>query len=139
VTNTKGRSLLKILAVIGMVLLFAIGFLVLGLVIDIQIMLEYNYTPIPFTFTLPFVGALVGFLIAIRTVTQTDRDRKFCKISLVVNAVIMGTLLALNTVTNLGNKNIWLTAAYFLVSAILIILATFVIYQYSKKQTTQIG
>lgn len=80
-TNTKGRSLLKILAVIGMVLLFAVGFLVLGLVIDIQIMLEYNYTPIPFTFTLPFVGALVGFLIAIRTVTQTDRTENSSKLA----------------------------------------------------------
>jgi len=67
--------------------------------------------------------------------TQTDRERKLFKISLVVNAVIMSTLLALNTITNLGNRNIWLTITYFLVSSVLIILATFAIYKYSKKQT----
>ena len=63
-------------------------------------------------------------------VSQTDRDRKFFKISLVVNAVIMSTFLALNTVTNLGNRDIWLTVTYFLASIIFIILANFVVYQF---------
>ena len=67
-TKTKARSGRKIVAVVGLLLLFAIGFFVIGLVIDIQIILKYNYTPIPFTFILPFVGALVGFLLAIRTI-----------------------------------------------------------------------
>ena len=67
-TKPKARSGRKLVAVIGLVLLFVIGFFVIGLVIDIQIILKYNYTAIPFTFILPFVGALVGFLLAIRTI-----------------------------------------------------------------------
>jgi len=51
-----------------MMLVFAIAFMFLGMFIDIQIILRYNYTPIPFTFILPFVGALVGLWLALRTV-----------------------------------------------------------------------
>jgi len=68
VTNPKGRNTRKILTVVGMVLVFAIAFMFFGMFIDIQIILRYNYTPIPFTFILPFVGAVVGFLISLRTV-----------------------------------------------------------------------
>jgi len=72
VTNTKARSGRRIVAVVGFVLLFAIGFFVLGLFIDIQILLHYNYNPfLPFTFVLPFVGALIGFLLASRTIRAT--------------------------------------------------------------------
>jgi len=53
---------------IGIVLLFAVGFFIIGLFVDVQIILKYNYTPIPFTFILPFVGALIGFLLASRTI-----------------------------------------------------------------------
>ena len=68
--------------------------------------------------------------------TQTDRDRKYFKIGLVLNAVIMSTFLALNTITNLGNRNIWLTITFFLVSTSVIIIANFIIYRYFKKHTT---
>jgi len=68
VTNPKGRNTRKILTAVGMVLVFAIAFMFFGMFIDIQIILRYNYTPIPFTFILPFVGAVVGFLISLRTV-----------------------------------------------------------------------
>jgi len=68
VTKTKARSGRKLVAVLGIVLLFAIGFFVLGLSIDSQIILKYNYTPVPFTFILPLVGALIGFLLASRTI-----------------------------------------------------------------------
>jgi len=67
VTKKKNRNAGKILAVIGIVLSFAIGFFVLGLIIDIQMILRYNHTPVPFTFILPFVGALIGFFSASRT------------------------------------------------------------------------
>ncbi len=67
---------------------------------------------------------------------QTDKGRRLFKISLVFNALIMSTFLALNTITNLGNKEIWLTTTYFIVSALLMILANFAIYEYSKRQTT---
>ena len=66
---------------------------------------------------------------------QTDKDRNFFKISLILNAVIMSTFLALNTITNLGNRDIWLTITYFIVSALVMTLANFAIYEYSKKQT----
>ena len=52
----------------GIVLLFAVGFLLLGMFIDIQIILKYDYTPISFTFTFLFIGALIGLLLALRTV-----------------------------------------------------------------------
>ena len=67
-TNTRGRNTRKILTVFGIVLVFAIAFMFFGMFIDIQIILRYNYTPIPFTFILPFVGAVVGFAISLRTV-----------------------------------------------------------------------
>lgn len=56
----------KALIVLGVVLLFAVGFMLLGMFIDIQIILKYDYTPISFTFTLLFVGALIGFLLTLR-------------------------------------------------------------------------
>jgi len=62
----KARSVRKIVSVLGIVLLFVVLFFVIGLFVDIQIILKYNYTPIPFTFTLPFVGALIGLLLASR-------------------------------------------------------------------------
>ncbi len=67
-TNTKARNARKIASVIGIVLPFAIGFFVLGLFIDIQIILKYNHTPVPVTFMLPFVGSLLGFLLAAKTI-----------------------------------------------------------------------
>lgn len=69
--NTKGRNWRRIAISIGMMLLFAIGFFIIGLFIDIQIILKYDYTPVPFTFILPFVGALIGILLAVRIVGPT--------------------------------------------------------------------
>lgn len=71
-TKNKTRNAGKILAVTGIVLLFAIGFFVLGLIIDIQIILRYNHTSVPFTFILPFVGALIGFFIVSRTIKHPE-------------------------------------------------------------------
>ena len=63
--NMKSRSARKIVAVLAIILLFAVLFFVIGLFVDIQIILKYNYTPIPFTFILPFIGALIGILGAL--------------------------------------------------------------------------
>lgn len=60
----------KIVTALGIVLLFAVGFVVLGIFIDIQIVLKYDYTPISFTFTFLFLGITIGVLLAIRTVTR---------------------------------------------------------------------
>ena len=63
--NEKARSVREIVTVLGIVLLFVALFFVIGLFVDIQIILKYNYTPIPFTFILPFIGALIGILFAL--------------------------------------------------------------------------
>ena len=63
--NEKARSVREIVTVLGIVLLFVALFFVIGLFVDIQIILKYNYTPIPFTFILPFMGALIGVLVAL--------------------------------------------------------------------------
>ena len=58
----------KTLIAIGIVLLFAVGLMLLGMFIDIQIVLRYDYTPISFTFTLLFIGAVIGLLLAFKTI-----------------------------------------------------------------------
>ena len=68
----KARSGPKRVAVIGIALLFAIGFFVLGVFIDIQIISEYNLSPIPFTYIFPIVGALIGFFLARRAIKDTE-------------------------------------------------------------------
>lgn len=62
----------KTLIAIGIVLCFAVGFMIIGMFIDIQIILRLNYTPISFTFTLPFVGAIIGILLAFKTLRQPN-------------------------------------------------------------------
>ena len=68
----KAISGRKLVAVIGTMVVFAICFLVIGMFIDIQIILKLDGTPIPFTFILPFVGALIGFLLAFRSIDLHD-------------------------------------------------------------------
>jgi hypothetical protein len=68
-------------------------------------------------------------------VTQADRDRKLFKVSMVLNVVIMNIFFLLNFLTNFGNRNIELTAIYYVVFAVSLILANFLVYQYFKKQT----
>jgi biotin transporter BioY len=64
--NLRGKNVRTAMIVLGVVPLFAIGFMFLGMFIDIQIILKYDYTPISFTFTFLFVGALIGLLLAFR-------------------------------------------------------------------------
>ena len=56
----------KTLTAFCIVTLFAVGFLLLGIVVDIQVILKYNYTPISFTFTFLLVGVLIGVLLAFK-------------------------------------------------------------------------
>jgi uncharacterized membrane protein len=56
----------KTLTAFGVVALFAVGFLLLGMFVDIQVILKYDYTPISFTFTFLLVGVLVGVLLAFK-------------------------------------------------------------------------
>ena len=72
--NAKSRNGRKILAVLGIVSAFAIGFVLLGMFIDFQIILRYDFTPIRFTFAFLFVGALLGFLLALRTIRHMSGD-----------------------------------------------------------------
>jgi hypothetical protein len=64
----NGKTVRKILVALGIVLLFAFGFMLLGMFIDIQVITKSNYTPISFTFTFLFGGALIGLLLAFKTV-----------------------------------------------------------------------
>jgi len=71
--NTKGGNRLKILTALGIVLAFALGFMFIGIFIDIQIILKCDFTPISFTLTFLFLGALIGFLLALRAVSHIVR------------------------------------------------------------------
>ena len=62
----------KTVMALGVVLLCAVVGMLLGMFIDIQIILKYNYTPISFTFTLLFGGALIGIFLVAR-VRWTNR------------------------------------------------------------------
>ena len=66
----NGKNARKAMIVLGVVLLFAVGFMFLGMFFDIQIISEYNSTPISFTFTLLLVGASIGLLFAFKIVRQ---------------------------------------------------------------------
>ena len=57
----------------AVVLLVAVGFMLLGIFINIQIITKYDYTPISFTFTLLFVGTVIGFLLAFKTTRHLNR------------------------------------------------------------------
>ena len=57
---------------LGVVLLFALGSMLLGMFIDIQIVLKYNQTPISFAFTFLFVGVLIGLLLEFRIVRHRN-------------------------------------------------------------------
>ena len=66
----QGKKVRRTMMFLGVVLLVAVGFMFLGIFIDIQIISKYNYTPISFTFTFLFGGALIGFLLAFRTLRK---------------------------------------------------------------------
>lgn len=72
--NMKGKNVRKTVIALGVVLLFSAGFMFLGMFIDIQIISKYDYTPISFTFTFLFCGALIGLLLALRTVRHLNED-----------------------------------------------------------------
>ena len=57
----------KIIEAFIIVLLFAVGWMLLGIFIDIQMISKYDSTPISFTFTFLFIGSVIGFLLALRT------------------------------------------------------------------------
>ena len=69
----KGKNLRKAIIALVIVLLFAVGLMSLGMFIDIQIILKYNYTPIPLTFTLLFAGAAIGAFLAFIIVRHKNR------------------------------------------------------------------
>ena len=73
-TKPKAKRGSKLVAVLAIALLFAIGFFVLGLFIDIQIISEYNLTPIPLTIIFPIVGALIGFFLARRVIKDAESE-----------------------------------------------------------------
>lgn len=63
--NTS-RNVRKALIVLSVVLVFAVGFMFLGMYVDIQIISKYDYSPISFTFTFLLGGALFGFFVGVK-------------------------------------------------------------------------
>jgi Ca2+/Na+ antiporter len=72
--NVKGKVMRKTMIVLGIMLFCAVGFMLLGILIDISIILKYDYTPISFTRTFLFIGALMGLLLAFITVRHLNGD-----------------------------------------------------------------
>lgn len=62
----------KIIEAFGIFSLFALGWMILGIFIDIQIISKYDYTPISFTFTFLFIGSVIGFLLALKTLRHNQ-------------------------------------------------------------------
>jgi len=65
-----GGKMQKLMIASGILLLFSVGSILLGMFIDIQIITKYDYTPISFTFTSLFIGSIIGLLLALKTVKQ---------------------------------------------------------------------
>jgi hypothetical protein len=62
--SVKVVKIQKVIASVAIVLLFSLGFFLLGMFIDIMIILKYDMTPFSFTFLLPFCGGILGFGLA---------------------------------------------------------------------------
>jgi len=63
----------KALIVLSAFLLFAVGFMLLGIYVDIQIISKYDYTPISFTFTFLLCGALFGFFVGVKNCKKCEK------------------------------------------------------------------
>ena len=70
VMKQTGGKMQKLMIASGILLLFSVGSILLGMFIDIQIITKYDYTPISFTFTSLFIGSIIGLLLALKTVKQ---------------------------------------------------------------------
>jgi len=64
---------------------------------------------------------------------KADWENKFFKLSLALNVVIMNIFFALNFFTNFGNRSLELTAIYYAIFAISLVLANYVLYLYYKR------
>ena len=62
--DTKEGDLMRIVISIGVTSLCAVGFMLFGLLIDISIILRYDFTPISFTRIFLFLGVVVGLFQA---------------------------------------------------------------------------
>jgi uncharacterized membrane protein YadS len=68
------RDVHKTVIALSVALLFAVGLMLLGMFIDIQIISRYDYTPISFTFAFLFCGILIGVLLALRTLSHSKKS-----------------------------------------------------------------
>ena len=66
VMDKNSKNARKAMIILGAVLLFATGFMFLGMYVDIQLISKYDYTPISFTVTFLLGGALFGFIVGIK-------------------------------------------------------------------------
>jgi len=62
--STRRLNARRVLASVGIVLLFIIVFFLVGMFVDINIILKYNMTPVSFTRLLPFCELILGTIVA---------------------------------------------------------------------------
>ena len=65
---------------------------------------------------------------------KADWQNKFFKISLVLNVIIMNIFFTLNFFTNFGNRNPGLAIIYYVIFAVSLVLANYVLYLYYKRK-----
>jgi hypothetical protein len=68
---------------------------------------------------------------------KADWQNKFFKLSLMLNAIIMNIFFTLNFFTNFRNRNPELTVVYYVIFALLTVLANYILYLYYKRKTNQ--
>ncbi len=67
-------------------------------------------------------------------ISEVDRQRKFFKISLVSDAIIMNIFMGTNFLIDPNHKNINLTISSWIVFVLSLISVNFLLYRHSKKQ-----
>ena len=65
---------------------------------------------------------------------ETENQRKFYKIIMVVNVLILSAFLIINTLTHLSNMSIESIIVYFVAGEAFLILVNFLVYRYFSKR-----
>ena len=70
----NGQTVYKGITALGLFFLCTFTFMILEMFIDIQLITKYNYTPIQFTRILLLGGALIGLLLAYKTLRRVNKN-----------------------------------------------------------------
>jgi hypothetical protein len=69
-------------------------------------------------------------------ISEKERERKFFKVSMVANAIIMSTFLGLRSLIDPFNKNIEYAVISWVVFILSLVSVNFLLYRYSKRKTS---